>query len=651
MEDEKTPTGAGHGTSGVDNKNNKSPDIVVNLAEVVNPIQMPGKNASVLDWARYYVALGFSVIPIRYKDKLPAIKSWKEFQTRKPTDSELAKWFGSGILQNIAIVTGQVSGITVVDCDSNDAFEYVISQPIDATATVMTGRYTEDDRCMHFYCLYADGVRNFQNKTNFPGIDLRGDGGYVLAPPSVHPNGNRYKWDVTFDELCAINSRGLAKLPDWVKKASATGTAINADNMTATTNVSATLTVQNIIDRCGFMKYCWHNQVSLPEPVWYAMITNLGRSVGGPNLCHEFSKGYTKYKAGEVNSKILHALNDAKPHSCETCKQLMKNETGGQDCGKTCKYKSPVANLQVVEEVKSVDKLIIGASPQLARRGVRRLIESIPPPVEFVIPPTILPRGVVGILAGLGGYGKGLLSLQSAIAISCGLPFLGLNDTVTQPQRVLFASAEDNDDELHRRYRDIVESMVVNSPHPDDARAKVLAGADNLEIFGDEFFPMPGLYHKKSGGFKESETYKRLSTFAADFKPGLIIVDTLTLFFAEGDENNRVDMGLALLYLKQLSKIACNATVLAIHHLNKGAFNEETMAKDPLATIRGSSAVVANSRWVALLHDNKLIVAKSNYSELCDYNLMREGRLWQAVDVVVERYRINNNGVNYERGY
>ncbi len=63
------------------------------------------KGESTLDWARYYVEKGFSVIPLKRRSKTPALKSWKEYQFRLPTDEELQQWFGDG-KHNIGIVTG-----------------------------------------------------------------------------------------------------------------------------------------------------------------------------------------------------------------------------------------------------------------------------------------------------------------------------------------------------------------------------------------------------------------------------------------------------------------------------------------------------------------------------------------------------------------
>ena len=62
------------------------------------------------------------------------------------------------------------------------------------------------------YFRYEEGVGNFQKRDDLPGIDLRGDGGYVIAPPSIHVSGKQYKWieGKTLDDV------SLSTLPEWV---------------------------------------------------------------------------------------------------------------------------------------------------------------------------------------------------------------------------------------------------------------------------------------------------------------------------------------------------------------------------------------------------------------------------------------------------
>ena len=69
-----------------------------------NSINRPNLNISVTyEDAKKLVDHGFSVFPIKPKDKVPAIPSWKEFQQRMPTDEELHEWFDPGN-KNIAVV-------------------------------------------------------------------------------------------------------------------------------------------------------------------------------------------------------------------------------------------------------------------------------------------------------------------------------------------------------------------------------------------------------------------------------------------------------------------------------------------------------------------------------------------------------------------
>ena len=69
--------------------------------------------------AAEYVERGWSVIPLR--GKRPAIPSWTEYQTRRPTQDEIRSWFSNSsgsTPPNIGIVTGSISGLVVVDCDT-----------------------------------------------------------------------------------------------------------------------------------------------------------------------------------------------------------------------------------------------------------------------------------------------------------------------------------------------------------------------------------------------------------------------------------------------------------------------------------------------------------------------------------------------------
>lgn len=140
---------------------------------------------------------GFSVIPIG-ESKKPTIQ-WMEYQDRKPTFEEIMSW----PIHNLALVTGQVSGIVVVDCDSIDDAKW-FWQNVSETPTAVRSR-----KGMHYYFRAPD--QKIANGARINGrYDVRGDGGYVLLPPSKHSEGE-YSWRkplVSVEDLPVF-------LPEW----------------------------------------------------------------------------------------------------------------------------------------------------------------------------------------------------------------------------------------------------------------------------------------------------------------------------------------------------------------------------------------------------------------------------------------------------
>jgi hypothetical protein len=159
-----------------------------------------------LERARYYRALGLSVIPVpradgRHDGKVPAL-AWKDYQTRLPTDDELVSWF-SGPPMNLAIITGTVSGVVVIDADSPEALRYLVKW------LPYTPWQTKTGKGWHlFYGHPGVSVPNrarIETRGGKQAIDVRGDGGYVIAPGSVHANGTPYRatgdWSIARAEI------------------------------------------------------------------------------------------------------------------------------------------------------------------------------------------------------------------------------------------------------------------------------------------------------------------------------------------------------------------------------------------------------------------------------------------------------------------
>lgn len=142
-----------------------------------------------------YVGRGWSVFPCRPGDKRPAADllplvdgkpSWAPFQEAAPTEAQVRDWWTARPAANIAVVTGAVSGIVVLDIDRHpggaDGAETLRGAGLDVppTRAVQT-----PSGGIHAYFRHPGGdLRNWQARADLPGVDARGDGGYVLAPPS-----------------------------------------------------------------------------------------------------------------------------------------------------------------------------------------------------------------------------------------------------------------------------------------------------------------------------------------------------------------------------------------------------------------------------------------------------------------------------------
>lgn len=126
-------------------------------------------------------------------------------------------WFTRWPDSNIGIATGEKSGVVVLDVDGPLALEALDGRPMPETPSVATGRA---DGGTHYYFAWPGyAVKNLQKAEGMKGLDFRGDGGYVVAPPSRHVSGNSYRWLERPDGL-SEDAEGLAfaEAPQWLEK-------------------------------------------------------------------------------------------------------------------------------------------------------------------------------------------------------------------------------------------------------------------------------------------------------------------------------------------------------------------------------------------------------------------------------------------------
>ncbi len=122
-------------------------------------------------------------------------------------------WFDRWPYANIGIVTGMVSRLVVLDIDPrHDGVDTLVQLerehgPLPHSVEALTGGGGR-----HVYFLHPGEA--MRNKVGLAaGIDLRGDGGLVVAPPSIHPSGRSYAWEVSHHP----NETPLAAMPLWLR--------------------------------------------------------------------------------------------------------------------------------------------------------------------------------------------------------------------------------------------------------------------------------------------------------------------------------------------------------------------------------------------------------------------------------------------------
>jgi hypothetical protein len=144
-------------------------------------------NEPMIHWISEYLNLGWSLIPIEAQGKTPLIP-WKEYQTRKASSEEIQGWLKRWPTMNLGVTTGSLSQLVVVDLDGMEGSQWLSFNPIVSTLVSLTGNGKQ------LYFKWTEHVDNSVSKIA-PGVDIRGDGGFCVIPPSQHPNGKLYRWE------------------------------------------------------------------------------------------------------------------------------------------------------------------------------------------------------------------------------------------------------------------------------------------------------------------------------------------------------------------------------------------------------------------------------------------------------------------------
>lgn len=177
---------------------------------------------SLTEQALEYASFGWSVLPVKPEDKRPYMSNWLTYQHQRANKQMLENWFNNLNNAGIGAITGKISNIIVLDVESYCKIpieELLRRYPTQLVARTGSGGY-------HLYFTYPNNVSKVGNRVGiFEGADLRADGGFIVLPPTIHPNGNRYEWvkrgipGVFPKALLDIEAKPTASNEGWITEA------------------------------------------------------------------------------------------------------------------------------------------------------------------------------------------------------------------------------------------------------------------------------------------------------------------------------------------------------------------------------------------------------------------------------------------------
>lgn len=135
---------------------------------------------NLLQDALQYAKLGYSIVPVTPGEKAPPLVDWQAYQDTPANATQIRAWWNKTPTANIAIVTGRISGLTVIDLDGakgRESFRTSLDNQLPSTLVHRTPRGA------HMLFRYCEDLK--QTTAILPGVDVRNDGGYIIAPPSI----------------------------------------------------------------------------------------------------------------------------------------------------------------------------------------------------------------------------------------------------------------------------------------------------------------------------------------------------------------------------------------------------------------------------------------------------------------------------------
>jgi AAA domain/Bifunctional DNA primase/polymerase, N-terminal len=439
---------------------------------------------------------GLSLIPVQ-TNKLPLVK-WKEWQHTIADEAQLLEWAERLTPSGWAVVTGAISKVFVLDFDGPQGQALLERHGLKP--------HVQTPKGFHIYYQYPE----YSIATGagvLPGLDVRGDGGYVVAV-----NGGSYSW------LREFTPDDPSTLPDVIK---------NAIGMAQPVTMEPVL----IADTNPVTPFSY--EVFLNDALERSR--QMGRNQAGFWLATQLrDNGFSEAKAFEIGAEYAGSVDqvDAKGHEAE---YKWSEYVASVKSAYAKPAREPWIGNEPLAPTKSVTFADKPTSSSLFSSISRMQDQLKTEGSASMLVDGLLTGEGVHLAAGDSGLGKTPLFYQLALCIASGLPFLGRK---TSKGKVLYFDMENS-----------------------------LEGRVNLTNSLIDFL---GLTKVQAQDFlvTDSGEFGDIKPAVREHRPALVIIDTLRQFSPEAADNDNLAAGNFIKPLKQMSK-EFRCAFIIVHHTRK----------------------------------------------------------------------------------
>lgn len=491
-------------------------------------------------------------------------------------------WTGKNTYSNIGIATGKASGIVVLDIDGpegNESLAKLIEEQgevLPPTLTATTGKG------LHFYFKIDDAipVRNSASKLG-KGIDVRGNGGYVVAPPSNHVSGRKYTW---------VNAeREPAYCPGWLLDLMVEENK-DENYYVPVRKPSYTMAGETHPYGRAALEAIYRDISNCPEGGRNELLNKKSYIVGGyvPHLI--------------TYDDAMDTLTNAAINCGLVGREIGKTIESGLNKGMS------VPRYPNLNGDERVDKLPEPLQTQDTSRGIALLkLSDVQKEKSDFFWGYRLPLGEISILSGSGGHGKSFITMSIAAAVTSG------------------TRLPDNKGKLLR-------GNAVFVTYEDSLTKTLVTRAESLGIDPDKFYVVDGTNAFGEGYdmFGANHVQQLTNQIREIGDVRLIVIDPLGSFLGATDGNSETQVRALMAPLVKCAH-ETNACVVIVAHHKKGG--HEGLSGTSAQMISGSQAVGAYSRSVLQVaeddeHRKYLIHSKHNLSAKQDpleYSIVGDG--------------------------